>query len=240
MLMPHGCGGPLSPAPSCSGLAAPGPPGSRWGRPLPGGQAGYQAEMGSLPHSHKKGCKKLAAAHATCRAWLAPHSRNNLSQGCPDWRHRGQALRVPARSSGAGTGARAPLLAQPGPSSSQNRDRQCPHGGPRCRPGHGRGCQRSKQLVGSREGSRARKPQEGGRDTAAGLGGQENEEWGAPAEPAGRRADRGQWLSKTQQAGSQAGGPEGTAEGWPGQGRDDVTQAVRVASLGPPAHRGAP
>lgn len=142
VLMPHGCGEPLSPGPSCSGLAAPGPPGSRWGRPLPGGQAGYQAEMGSLPHSHKKGCKKLAAAHATCRAWLAPHSRNNLSQGCPDWRHKSQALRVPACSSGAGTGAPAPLLAQPGPSSSQNRDRQCPtaaHGADRDTGGAARG-----------------------------------------------------------------------------------------------------
>lgn len=55
-------------------------------------------------------------------------------------------------------------------------------------------------------------------------------------------APGGQWLrpSKMKQLGSQGGGQEGTAEGWPGQGRQDVTQAVRVASLGPPAHQGAP
>lgn len=128
--MPHGCGGPRSPAPSCSGLSCSGPSRLQVGAASAGRTSWLPGRDGVTPHSRKEGCKKLAAAHATCRAWLAPHSRNNLSQGCPDWRHRSQALRVPACPSGAGTGAPAPVLAQPGPSSSQDRDRQCPTAAP--------------------------------------------------------------------------------------------------------------
>lgn len=66
----------------------------------------------------------------------------------------------------------------------------------------------------------------------SGVGPAESQWMGQAGPPDGNGSDPG---SEMEQPGSQGGGREGTAEGWPGQGRDDVTQAVRVAS-----HRALP